>query len=544
MDARRSLLIFRRWLWLLIASAMLAGGAAFLVSNALPKVYEAKVVLIVGQSLQSTSPDYTQLLASQRLSQTYADLATTGSLLARVIDIEGLDLAVQALRAQVKADAPQNSTLVTITVTNPDPSKVAAIANTFAAQLIASSPAVAGRNSAVQQFVDRDLGSIQTQIEGLQTEAERLVGLQLRTLAEDDQLQALQGRLVSLRSTYATLLQYSSTSGSNLLTVVDPATAPFEPSGPRVLLNTLIAVLAGILLAIGAAYIVEFLDDTLKSPGHVEAVTGLPTLGAIMLIKGDKKRAPIYRLVAILYPRSQAAESFRTLRTNIEFASLDTPARTILITSAIPGEGKTTSASNLAAVFAQAGHATILVDVDMRKPGVHKIFDLPNTQGLTQLLRSDETSIQDVAQKTEQENLTVITTGPLPPNPAEMIRSTRMRTVISRLAEAADFVIFDSPPLQAVTDAAILSSEVDGTVLVVDSSRTRSGAVANGHDALVRVGANILGVVLNRLSKSTADDYYYYNYYGSYSTYGAYGAYGAEDESARTPRASKGAKDA
>jgi non-specific protein-tyrosine kinase len=544
MDARRSLAIFRRWLWLLVASALLAGGAAFLVSNALTKLYEAKVVLIVGQSLQSVSPDYNQLLASQRLSQTYADLATTGSLLAQVIDVEGLDLSVTTLREQVKADAPQNSTLVTITVTNPDPAKVAAIANTFAAQLIAASPAVAGRNSSVQQFVDRDLGSIQTQIDATQTEVERLVGLQFRTQADEDKLQALQGRLVSLRSTYATLLQYSSTSGSNLLTVVDPATAPSEPSSPRVLVNAAVAVLLGILLAIGAAYFIEYLDDTLKSPGHVEAATGLPTLGAIMLMKGDKKRAEIYRLVSILYPRSQAAEAFRTLRTNIEFASLDTPARTILVTSAIPGEGKTTTASNLAAVFAQAGHATILVDVDMRKPGVHKVFDLPNTLGLTQLLRSDDTSVQDVAQKTEQENLTVITTGPLPPNPAELIRSARMRAVISRLAEAADFVIFDSPPLQAVTDAAILSSEVDGTVLVVDSSRTRSGAAANGRDALSRVGANVLGVVLNRLTKSTADDYYYYNYYGSYSTYGAYGAYGAEGkESPRKAAGPKAAKD-
>lgn len=544
MDARRSLAIFRRWLWLLVASALLAGGAAFLVSNALTKMYEAKVVLIVGQSLQSVSPDYNQLLASQRLSQTYADLATTGSLLAQVIDIEGLDLSVTKLREQVKANAPRDSTLVDITVTNPDPARVAAIANTFAAQLIAASPAVAGRNSAVQQFVDRDLGSVQTQIEATQTEVERLVGLQVRTQAEEDQLQSLQGRLVTLRSTYATLLQYSSTSGSNLLTVVDPATAPSSPSSPRVLLNTALAVLVGLLLAIGAAYLIEYLDDTLKSPGHVEAATGLPTLGAVMLMKGDKKRPLMYRLVAILYPRSQAAEAYRTLRTNIEFASLDTPARTILITSAIPGEGKTTTASNLAAVFAQAGHATILVDVDMRKPGLHKLFDIPNTLGLTQLLRSDETSVRDVAQKTEQENLTVITTGPLPPNPAELIRSARMRTVISRLGEAADFVIFDSPPLQAVTDAAILSSEVDGTVLVVDSGRTRSGAAANGRDALARVGANVLGVVLNRLSKATADDYYYYNYYGSYSTYGAYGAYGADKESRKKGAGPKATQDA
>jgi protein-tyrosine kinase len=237
-------------------------------------------------------------------------------------------------------------------------------------------------------------------------------------------------------------------------------------------------------------------------------------------MKGDEGRAAMYRLAPILYPRSPAAEAYRTLRTNIEFASLDTPVRTILITSSIPGEGKTTTASNLAAVFAQAGHDTLLVDVDLRKPGIHKMFNLPNTQGLTNLLRSDDVQVGDVAQVTEQEHLSVVTTGPLPPNPAELIRSARMRAVLERLAASAEFVIIDSPPLQAVTDAAILSSLVDGTVLVVDAGRTRSGAVRNGRETLAKVGARVLGVTLNRLSESMSGDYYYYDYYGGYGADG------------------------
>jgi capsular exopolysaccharide synthesis family protein len=344
------------------------------------------------------------------------------------------------------------------------------------------------------------------------------VGLSARTLEEEAQLQTLQGRLVSLRQTYATLLGFSSTSGANLLTIVDPASPPLDPASPRVLLNTLLAMLVGLLLAVGIAFLVEYLDDTLKSPEAVEAATGLPTLGTIIRMKGDEGRSPIYRLAAILYPRSPAAEAYRTLRTNIEFASLDAPARTILVTSAIPGEGKTTTAANLAAVFAQAGHTTLLVDADLRKPGVHKIFDLPNTAGLTSLLRTDEARLQDVAQATDQEHLSVLTTGPLPPNPAELLRSTRMQTVLERLAASSEFVIVDSPPLQAVTDAAILSSLVDGTVLVVDAGRTRSGAVRNGREALAKVGARVLGVTLNRMSESMSGDYYYYDYYGGYGT--------------------------
>ncbi len=144
-------------------------------------------------------------------------------------------------------------------------------------------------------------------------------------------------------------------------------------------------------------------------------------------MKGDRARSEIYRLAALLYPRSGVAEAYRTLRTNIEFASVDAPIRTLLVTSSIPGEGKTITAANLAIVFAQAGRRVLLVDADLRKPGVHVVFDLPNAHGLTTLLRSDEVSLDAIAQATEQDNLRVLTTGPLPPNPAELLGSQRMR---------------------------------------------------------------------------------------------------------------------
>ena len=416
----------------------------------------------------------------------------------------------------MKANAPRDSTLVTVTVTDPDPVRVASIANSIADELINMSPAVVGQDSSVQEFVQSDLKAVQAQIEETQTEVQRLVGLTARSPEQETQLQTLQARLVSLRQTYVTLLGFSSNSGSNLLTVVDPAVSPVAPASPRVLLNTLLAALVGLMLAVGIAFLVEYLDDTLKSPDDVEAVAGLPTLGTIIRMKGDEGRSTIYRLAAILYPRSPVAEAYRTLRTNIEFASVDEPVKVILVTSAIPGEGKTTTAANLAAVFAQAGHATLLVDADLRKPGVHRIFNLPNAQGLTNLLRSDEAIVRDLAQATEQEHLTVLTTGPLPPNPAELLRSSRMHTVMERLAASAEFVIVDSPPLQAVTDAAILSALVDGTVMVIDAGRTRSGAVRNGRETLAKVGARVLGVTLNGMSESMSGDYYYYDYYGGY----------------------------
>ena len=234
-------------------------------------------------------------------------------------------------------------------------------------------------------------------------------------------------------------------------------------------------------------------------------------------MKGDRSRSEIYRLAALLYPRSSVAEAYRTLRTNIEFASVDAPIRTLLVTSSIPGEGKTTTASNLAVVFAQAGRRVLLVDADLRKPGVHLVFDLPNTHGLTNLLRNEHADLDAVAQATEQDNLRVLTTGPLPPNPAELLGSQRMRSVLEQLEAGFDLVIFDSPPLQAVTDSAILSSFLGGTLLVIDARRSRRRVVHQARESLDRAGARVLGAVLNRIPTKTLTPY---------AGYG--GVYGAE----------------
>ena len=513
--------MLRTWAWVLVASMILAGGAAYLVSSALPKMYQSTATLIVGQSLQSTNPDINQLLASQRLSQTYASLATTTSMLAQVVDAVGLNQPTDVLKKNVVVTAATDSTLITITATDGDPARAATIANTLANDLIAASPAISGRDASVQTFIDSDLKATQQQITDTQTELQRLLSLPNASPDEQNQIQALQGRLVSLRQTYSTLLASSSNSGANLLTVVDPAIPATQPASPKVLLNTILAALVGLLIAIGIAFLLEYLDDAVKSGADVEALVGVPTLGAIIRMKGGGDRSEIYHLAALLYPRSPAAEAYRTLRTNVEFAAVDAPVRTLLITSSIPGEGKTTTAANLAVVFAQTGRRTLLLDADLRKPGVHRMFNLPNSQGLTSLLRSDELSLVDVAQATEQENLAVITTGPLPPNPAELLGSKRMKVILERLSAAVELVVIDSPPLRAVTDAAILASITDGTIFVIDAGRTRRGAAVSGRDALAKVGARVLGVTLNRLSEKASGDYYYYDYHGGYGTDGA-----------------------
>jgi capsular exopolysaccharide synthesis family protein len=256
----------------------------------------------------------------------------------------------------------------------------------------------------------------------------------------------------------------------------------------------------------------EYLDDTLKDPRQVEESIGLPTIGTIMRMKGGRRRRQTYQLSTLFDPRSPAAEAYRALRTNIEFASIDGPIRTLLVTSAVPSEGKTVTAANLAVVFAQAGRRTLLIDADLRQPDVNKLFELPNEAGLTTLLRSEDVAVDSAVHRTDQENLAVLTSGPLPPNPVELLGSQRMKALCQSLQREYDLLIFDSPPLGIFTDAVVLSSFLEGTVLVVDAGRTRRAPVANAHDALGKSGANVLGVVLNGRTKRAYPDHH--RYYG------------------------------
>lgn len=508
MDLRRLIAVFRAWLPLLVAASALAGATAFVVSSLQQKVYEAKAILIVGQSLSAANPDYNQLLVAEGLSTTYAAIAETRPILDNVIQTLGLPDSPKELSDRVQVDVPRGSTLMTFTVRDSDPDRAAAIANQLGAQLIAASPAIRGRDAELQAAIDRDLAAIEDQIQTIQTRIQELSNLETRTAAETAELRDLETRLVSLRSTFAALLPQSSASASNVLTVVEPAVAPTVPVAPLPLLNTLLAAALGLLVVAGIAFVSEQLDDSIKDADDVREVTGLANLGTIAQIKGDRGRSEIYRMVTLLYPRSSIAEAYRALRVNVEFASVDAPLRSLLVTSAAPGEGKTTTASNLAVAFAQAGRRVLLVDADLRWPGVQKYFDIPNARGLTSLLRGEETEVDAVAQPSEQANLRILTTGPLPPNPAEQLGSQRMQAVLALLGQSADLVIFDSPPLQAVADAAVVSAYADATLLVIDAGRSRRRLVRMASATLTRAGARVLGTVLNRVAAEQSFHYY------------------------------------
>lgn len=218
------------------------------------------------------------------------------------------------------------------------------------------------------------------------------------------------------------------------------------------------------------------------------------------------------KLVTSVNTKSIVSEQFRTLRTNINFSMPDKELKTFLITSSSPGEGKSTVAANTAVVFAQEGKRVLLVDADMRKPTVHYTYHLTNTLGLSNLLTRQE-SVENVLKPSEVENLQIITSGPIPPNPAELIGSKTMEKVMEEMKGLFDVIIFDAPPVLSVADAQILSNKCDGTVLVLNAGETEKDGIVKAKDALASSQANIIGVVLNNFQLQK--DHYYYQYYGN-----------------------------
>lgn len=217
-------------------------------------------------------------------------------------------------------------------------------------------------------------------------------------------------------------------------------------------------------------------------------------------------------IISFTNPKSPVSEAYRTLRTNIEFSGIDRELKTIMVTSTGPSEGKSTTIANLAVVTAQTEKKTLLVDADLRKPTVHHTFDLNNRQGLTTYL-AGQGSLESVIQKSHVPHLDIITAGPIPPNPAEMLSSKVMTRFIEMVSEQYDQVLFDTPPVIAVTDAQVLATKLDGVILVVDSGTTNKDIAVKAKSQLENVKANILGVVLNN-KKMQGDSYYYY-YYGT-----------------------------
>lgn len=389
------------------------------------------------------------------------------------------------------------------------------------AQVTVTKTALLGEIRNIQGAVDRDLAVVKQQEGGLAGLFQRAKGQAFDLNLMGIEYNRLQRTRTNSEKLYSIVLERSKEGDLtqmmrvNNIRVVERPMLPTRPVRPQVPINVMLGVLAGLVLGVGAALGREMLDRSVKSQEDIEGTVGLTFLGLLPAVSPDGAKKSRYYgygrrrrgspevkgdvspdLVVHQAPLSGPAEAARSIRTNIQFMSPDHPIKTLLVTSAGPSEGKTTVACSIAIAMAQAGLKVLLIDCDLRRPRVHRAFGKVNSRGLTSALLDGE-AIPDDLVRTDIPNLDVLPAGPIPPNPAEIVHSDRFKALLRGLQEKYDRIVIDSPPVVPVTDAAILATQVDGTVLVVRAFKTSRELAIEGRRALQSVGGRIVGAVLN-----------------------------------------------
>lgn len=437
----------RRWKTIVAILALAMIGSAALSLAAKPTYQSTSSVAISTDISNATDAFGLSFFATGRV-QTYANLATSGVVLQRVINSAHLALTTTELAAKITAIVPNNTTVVTLVVTDHD-------ART--AQLIA------------------------------QAEAQQFSEFITRFETPSDKQVALVKAVVS-----------------------DPASFNGTPVSPKTTLNLAIAMLLGLILGFAVAIIREMLDATIKTPSDVESVTSTPILGHIAYDSALTK----HPLLTDLGSHDPRAEAFRLVRTNMQYLNPDEAPTSFVITSALPGEGKTSTATNLAIALAQAGKRVLLVDADLRRPSASRLLGLEKSVGLTTVLVGRST-IEESVQHHAISGIDFLASGPLPPNPTEILQSKTTHELLTSLSQAYDAVIIDAPPLLPVADAAIIATYVDGAIVVARHARTTRDQLKHAATRLDQVGATTSGVLINMSPKRGAsgyDDTYGYGY--------------------------------
>jgi succinoglycan biosynthesis transport protein ExoP len=343
--------------------------------------------------------------------------------------------------------------------------------------------------------------------------------------------------LESYRTLYEGLMEKMKEAGvsaglkSNNFRIVDVARIPTSPIEPNIPRNLAFAFMLGLTSGVGLAFLLEGLDNTVRTTEQAQMISGLPPLGMIpmgsrtaregasgkRLVIASSKEA--VELVAQVRPQSQMAESYRAMRTSLLLSHLGAPPQVIMITSALPQEGKTTTSINCAVVLAQKGVRVLLIDADLRRPSIHKTLGMGPRSGLSNVLTGSATLQQTITRSSILPNLSILPAGTPPPNPAELLASSNMRDVLEELRGQYDHIVVDTPPTLSVTDAVVLSPRADAIVLVIRSGQTTKQALRRSRDILAQVNARVSGVLLNAVDLSSPDYYYYYEYQGKYSRY-------------------------
>lgn len=514
MELQKFIFPLRKWWWLIAAATLVAALFSFLATSRQPTFYQARTTLMIGRAINDPNPSNTEFTLGQQLAAAYADIAKREMIRNAAMNSLGFTSLPEYI-----ARALPNTQILEIVVTDTIPERAQAVANELANQLVVLSPT--GSESEEQErqgFVKEQLNMLEAQITDTQDEIDSLQA-ELGNIVSakeindtQNQISALQSKLSSMQGIYATMLSTTQQGAVNSLTIIEPASRPSSPVSSTRGLTILLASAVGFMLAASAAHLLEYLDDTLKSPDEVSQLFRAPIIGHIIEDSENPEDSLIYMTDR---PRHPISEAFRTLRTNLEFAGVDEPLKTIFIGSANVGDGKSSVAANLAVAIAQGEKKVVLLDADLRRPSIHEFFSVPNEFGLFDLFLGRATTGEVIKVKKDQK-VAIITAGESPPNPAELLGSKKMDQILAKLNEIADVVIIDGPPF-VVADASVLASKVDGVLAVVRPGHTRQSAAQTMMEQITIAGARLIGVTLNRIPRSGTNYYlrkdYSYSYY-------------------------------
>ncbi len=486
--------------WIIVATTLFTTLAAVIYTLLATPQYTASTTMRVatvgsGEINSRTDIDYTQ-----RLMNTYASIITSKTVARQIRD----QIALEYL-PQISVELINNTELMRIVAEAPDPEVAQHVADAAANILVVQSQEIySSSGQTTQEILQKQLEQIETELNAARGDYES----ELTKTPRDNALIDALNQSISLKErTYATLLdQYDQARLNealrvNSVSVVEPATLPFGPTRPKPETNIVLGVLVGLIGGVALAFLFENLDTTLYTTEQMEAAAQLPTIGKIPSAKGDLK---IARLANGHYPQ---LEAFRRLRTNILASSDPSETKTVVVTSSRRGEGKSTVSVNLAVTIAQSGRRVVIVDCDMRLPTVHKLLDIPNKRGLTSVL-TEEVALEDAIQSCAFARLSVLTSGPLPPNPTELLGSPQMFALIDKLQKEYDFVLLDTPALLSVADAAVLAPIADNVVLIVAQATTRRGDLRTVRQQLTNVNAESIEMVINRVDEDSSTSYY------------------------------------
>lgn len=489
--------------WLVITGTLAVVVGALGMSLLQDPIYEAESQMLVQSRSTETLFDSAtgRVVDPERALQTEIEVLESGIVAQRV----QTDLGLEGPPPDVNATSVGRTDVVGVKVRSGDPETARILADAYVAAYIDIR-----REQAVDDLLSASV-ELQTKVDELQVQIDTLDD----TIAATDESET--AILASLTQQRQALLAQQllfqqkldqlqvdaalKSGGAQLVRQAERPTSPVEPNPVR---SVALALVVGLLLGLGAAFLVDYTDDSIRSADELERLVDLPALAVV-----PTDPPPDNRPVALSRPGDMAVEAYRTLRTNVHFMSVDRPLKVIQITSPLAAEGKTTTAANLAVVLSQAGDRVLLIDADLRKPRVHELFGLDGSAGLTNALLGEAPGlrIRDI-----NDHLSVIAAGEIPPNPSEMLSSRRIGEVLRILAGGFDYVIVDSAPLLPVTDSVALSRSVDGVIVVTQAGRTTKRQVTNALDQLQQVSAPLLGLVLNKAATSKSRTGYGYGY--------------------------------